>query len=70
MDTKLLTVCSFLAKLFRNQTQQQQIIMAKEIYEVIFYEVDLNHANLHMAPKNCESHHSQATLLETQAQLK
>ena len=32
------------------------------------HEVDLNHANLHMAPTNCESHHSQATLLETQAQ--
>ena len=32
------------------------------------HEVDLNHANLHMAPTNCESHRTQATLLETQAQ--
>ena len=30
--------------------------------------VFLSQNNLHMAPANCEFHHSQATLLETQAQ--
>ena len=34
MDTKLLSVCSFLAKLFRNQTQQ--IILAKENMKLIW----------------------------------
>ena len=34
MDAKLLTVCSFLAKFFRNQTQQ--IILAKENMKLIW----------------------------------